>query len=325
MSTPLKSEQYRGFTLNVVRDEHARDPREALNTTDMICFHKRYNIGDKHNYHTSTFPSFDALREALIKRYKPIIIKPLYMYDHSGITISTKPFPCPWDSGQIGFVFISEPTIKRLNITNLESVNWDAALEREVLDYDRYLTNSYVACDVIRGTDELIDTCAGYITDYDEALALGRACVDRLIDELNDAVGRFSGTIICVDFDDTINDYPGWTSEGYSAVRGKPLPGAREGIRELRKLGYRVFVNSVRCGYDGGQFAVEQYLLTHDIVVDGVTEFKPPASVYLDDKGLTFTGDWSKAVQDVRKFKSWKALRNESEPVIPAGTRSTAA
>ena len=33
------------------------------------------------------------------------IILPLYLYDHSGITMSTGPFSCPWDSGQVGWIY----------------------------------------------------------------------------------------------------------------------------------------------------------------------------------------------------------------------------
>jgi hypothetical protein len=33
---------------------------------------------------------------------KGTIIKGLFLYDHSGITISTGRFSCPWDSGQVG-------------------------------------------------------------------------------------------------------------------------------------------------------------------------------------------------------------------------------
>jgi hypothetical protein len=32
------------------------------------------------------------------------VILPLYLYDHSGITMSCGPFSCPWDSGQVGII-----------------------------------------------------------------------------------------------------------------------------------------------------------------------------------------------------------------------------
>ena len=38
---------------------------------------------------------------------KVAIIKPLYLYEHSGMTVSLKPFGDPWDSGQVGWCFVT--------------------------------------------------------------------------------------------------------------------------------------------------------------------------------------------------------------------------
>ena len=36
------------------------------------------------------------------------IVLPVYLYDHSGIRISTSPFSCPWDSGQVGVIYCTK-------------------------------------------------------------------------------------------------------------------------------------------------------------------------------------------------------------------------
>jgi hypothetical protein len=61
----------------------------------------------------------------------------LYLYDHSGITISTSPFSCPWDSGQVGFIWTTAERCWEYDIAF-----WEAAgrLEGEVKDLDYYLT-----------------------------------------------------------------------------------------------------------------------------------------------------------------------------------------
>lgn len=46
----------------------------------------------------------DELQEVLDSLDKYIIL-PLYLYDHGGITMSTGPFSCPWDSGQLGWIY----------------------------------------------------------------------------------------------------------------------------------------------------------------------------------------------------------------------------
>ena len=39
----------------------------------------------------------------LIKGYYTIL--PLYLYDHSGLSMNTSGFSCPWDSGQVGWIY----------------------------------------------------------------------------------------------------------------------------------------------------------------------------------------------------------------------------
>ncbi len=38
------------------------------------------------------------------------VILPLYLYDHGGITMRTNPFSCPWDSGQVGWIYAPKKT-----------------------------------------------------------------------------------------------------------------------------------------------------------------------------------------------------------------------
>ena len=53
-----------------------------------------------------------------------LVREKLYMYEHSGITISTSKFNCQWDSGQIGFVYVEKKTIRenREGTTPMEDV-----------------------------------------------------------------------------------------------------------------------------------------------------------------------------------------------------------
>lgn len=39
-----------GYNLQVFRDEYAENPREWDNLGKMVCWHRRYNLGDKHDY-----------------------------------------------------------------------------------------------------------------------------------------------------------------------------------------------------------------------------------------------------------------------------------
>ena len=146
------------YELKIEQDQDPMNPRTDWdNITTMICFHKRYELGDKTDYKSNNFDSWEELKEQIESDNKVLMIKPLYMYDHSGITISTSPFSCQWDSGQIGWVFITE---KQLNLMcgkdfDRSEEKLEEIIKGEVGTYDQYLTG-----DVYRYELYQIETCS---------------------------------------------------------------------------------------------------------------------------------------------------------------------
>jgi len=120
--------------------------------------------------------------------------------------------------------------------------------------------------------------------------------------------------IVCIDFDGVINNYPGWENEGYADVRGEPIEGVKDAIKDLRNAGWLVLVHSTRCSYSGGVVGVVEYLNKYNIRVDGVCSNKPPADVYVDDKALTFRGDWTSTIKQIEEFHPWKNDDSISKP-----------
>lgn len=90
------------------------NPREWDNLSKMVCFHGRYNLGDKTNYSQRDTNSWSELQKLICKTEDVLHIEPLYLYDHSGLAISTKPFNCPWDSGQIGFIYVTKQDTRKM-------------------------------------------------------------------------------------------------------------------------------------------------------------------------------------------------------------------
>ena len=103
----------------------------------------------------------------LIDRNK-VVMLPLYLYDHSGITISTAPFPCSWDSGCVGMIYM---TLEEFLADGHNKPEWPAKaqkiLEDVVEEYDDYLTgNVYlVGDDGELEYDSSLGSCWGFFGD----------------------------------------------------------------------------------------------------------------------------------------------------------------
>lgn len=163
------------FVLTISQDENVENPREWDNRATMICFHRRYTLGDKTDLKTEMFNSWDELKAYLIKEKKAVVIAPLYLYDHSGLRIKIGSFNgllsqghAEFDSGQVGFIFIDKDTMKRNKLTKKGA---EKVLEAEVNTYDKYLIGDYYifrfekksvckCCGQV--VSEVIDSCGGF-------------------------------------------------------------------------------------------------------------------------------------------------------------------
>jgi hypothetical protein len=112
-------------------------------------------------------------KEKALSQY---IIVPVYMYDHSGISLSTRRFSCSWDSGQLGFIYCSVSKAKEyLNKTDdNEAITLaNNILKDEVSIYNQYLNGG------VYGYIADADSCFGYY-DYDECVAEAKRAVDQM-------------------------------------------------------------------------------------------------------------------------------------------------
>jgi hypothetical protein len=151
-----------GNTLEIYRDEYAESPREWGNLSTFICFHKRYNLGDKHNIDHGDYSSWDEMEEENFSQDD--IIVPLYMYDHSGISIATHPFMCRWDSGRIGMAVVTkQEIIESYGDDSLESrAKAKRCIEAEVEIYDNYVQGEVYGYVLKDSEGEEIDSCFGF-------------------------------------------------------------------------------------------------------------------------------------------------------------------
>ncbi len=153
----LSNEKVKGLRIEFHQSEG--DSRDNDNLTAMVCFHKGYDLGDKeHGYNQSDYDSFEELKDAILKNETVLLIKPLYLYDHSGITIATSPFNCRFDSGQIGWVFVTQ---ERVDVLGAPLDSLDRQLEVEVKTYDEQIRGEVYGFICYKDNEE-VDSCGGF-------------------------------------------------------------------------------------------------------------------------------------------------------------------
>lgn len=157
---------YKSFLLsngNRLNVSYVTYTENLLNSFDMLghfeFFHRNYDLGHKN--------LFEDLNEAIeYSKSKDVIALPVYMYDHSGITVSTTPFSCRWDSGLLGFIWVTKEKIraeyncKRITKKIMERVNNNLISEIKLLD--DYVTGNvfYFTTYDTKGIE--IDSCSGF-------------------------------------------------------------------------------------------------------------------------------------------------------------------
>lgn len=168
--------KYKGYEIEIKPDECGESPREMDNLGTMVCFHRRYTLGDKHGW---TEPS--EFHDWLVKQEKEgAVVLSLYLYDHSGITMNTTGFSCPWDSGQVGVIFVQkEKVLKEFSKGKLTAAlrkKVEKILVSEVGTYDQFIRGDVYGY-VINGPELEDDSCWGYYGE-DDALAEAKSVVD---------------------------------------------------------------------------------------------------------------------------------------------------
>ena len=159
------------YTIRVRQDDMAESPREWCNLGTMVYWHRNYVLGDVDGNRQYESP------EAFLKEMEEenAILLPLYLYDHSGITMSTGPFSCPWDSGQVGWIYVRLDTVraeygwKRITKERREKI--EGYLRGEVETFDKFIRGDVYGFAITRededGEEVDIDSCWGFF-GYDD-------------------------------------------------------------------------------------------------------------------------------------------------------------
>lgn len=195
---------YKGYRIAVIFDMDAENPRKEWGHPGKMELrsHGITEISDQYVIPRGTFGYQHDLDRFLI--VNPGVMFPIYMYSHSGDTISTTPFGDRFDSELAGFIFLDRETIleecvpingKKLTRLTKEALELAVGLlELEVKEYNQYLIGDIYGYSISklnpnRGEgqgefiieDERVGECWGF---YGETNCLDEAkqAVDNLVE-----------------------------------------------------------------------------------------------------------------------------------------------
>ena len=163
---------YKGHNINIYYDKDAESPRTAFeNLGTLYTAHRRYQPEKDFDEHFDINEVFEKrigdFRCSFLKKY---IVLPVYLYDHSGQTVATTPFSCPWDSGFFGIIAVPLNKVRDeygwKKITAKRRTLIESYLQNEIVELDKYYRGEIYGYQVVeQQTEKEIDSCWGFWGD----------------------------------------------------------------------------------------------------------------------------------------------------------------
>jgi len=148
-----------GLTVRIIADDDPPNPRTDYDHLATILYMEgsRHYLGDK----TATREEIKAITER-----DDVIWLPVYAYIHSGVTINTTGFSCPWDSGQCGIIYVERETVRKewgkKRISPKMYQKMIELLKSEVEEFDQFLTGDVWGYVVEDSDGEQLESCWGF-------------------------------------------------------------------------------------------------------------------------------------------------------------------
>lgn len=176
---------HKTYTIKIFQDDFPISPREDYNLGTIIHWSRNYELGEI----DGRKEDIDPHDFATIKIKEGAVILPVYIYDHSGITINTTGFSCQWDSGQVGWIFADKDAIRKWyqvkNITKKLKERVREHLVSEIETFDKYIRGDVYGFTVEDEDGEGVDSCWGFY-DEKECMEAAEESVPSEQDILND-------------------------------------------------------------------------------------------------------------------------------------------
>lgn len=149
--------KHNGFTLHVNPDYDPPHPRrDCDHLGTMLGWHSRYCLSD-----TPKYAEPDDFYES--EEAKKIYVSlPVYMLDHSGISLSTEDFNDPWDSGRLGLIYCTKEQAEKWYGYLPDEETLKQHLRSEIEEYNDYLNGSWYQFHIEGLNGEIEESCGGF-------------------------------------------------------------------------------------------------------------------------------------------------------------------
>jgi len=164
--------------LEIHVDDTCESPRDSWdNLGTMLCNLDGYDLGDASNPYAGENGDFESdfkayLKEELDLKLDDVVYLPIYAYLHGGITIKHSPYSCSWDSGMVGYSYVTKEDIRKeyrvKNVTKKIKDKVIDMLESELEIYKAYLEGNCYGFIIKDDEDNDVDSCWGFIDDLEE-------------------------------------------------------------------------------------------------------------------------------------------------------------
>ena len=175
--------------IHIKQEDNPESPRGWSNAWKWYSNHRRYAFDKENGKYLSIDDIFDgeteegeSINDAILRQNPEFLdVRPIYLADHSSISISLGSFNDPWDSGVGAYAVITReqaeadaPDLKGDDDKLIEAAyGW---LEGEVESYQNYLDGDVYGYVVEDGSGDQTDSCWGYYS-IDDCIADAVACV----------------------------------------------------------------------------------------------------------------------------------------------------
>jgi hypothetical protein len=152
--------------VKIFRQQNPVDPMSKPSPVTLELSHGRYDLGDK-DANTGRNESWEAVEQEIREEHQVIAMKKVYLLDHSGLRIKTSPFNNAWDSGMVGYAYVTEESLPDYSDTQHDRPDRDKIqtwIDDRIKQYDQYLSGEVYRYEVIED-GESVDTCGGFYGD----------------------------------------------------------------------------------------------------------------------------------------------------------------